>query len=385
MTDEATCDDDNPCTDDACLGEAGCQHVALDGAECLDGDPCTVTDQCVAGVCVGQAVNCDDENPCTDDACLETGGCIHVPNTLPCDDGDPCSVGDHCAETLCSGTFLDCDDGNLCTDDGCAEEGCTHAPNAAPCDDGDACTPVDQCSGGVCIGVGVPDCDDGDTCTADSCAAALGCQSEAITPCCGNGITEGPGETCDDGNLIPGDGCDGSCQQEIAQGTCSVGANLISTAPSGTMVLCDDPTDSTCEQDNGSLCPVGWHLCSRDEFNNRNGGWTYPYSGTKGLGTIHCRNGGGAGHFTLYYDSGITNFGQDSSYNCGYGSSLPICSSNYGCNETQHWALCCKPSPSCGNGVVDSPEEICDDGNFNETDACFKNCTTRMCPSGPGS
>jgi len=45
-TDEDTCDDGNPCTDDACLGAEGCEHVALDGTECLDGDLCTQADHC---------------------------------------------------------------------------------------------------------------------------------------------------------------------------------------------------------------------------------------------------------------------------------------------------------------------------------------------------
>ena len=35
--DEDTCDDGNQCTEDACLGQEGCEYVALNGVECLDG------------------------------------------------------------------------------------------------------------------------------------------------------------------------------------------------------------------------------------------------------------------------------------------------------------------------------------------------------------
>lgn len=46
---------------------------------------------------------CDDGNPCTDDSCSTTVGCVHIANTLPCDDGKACTVGDHCAANQCLG------------------------------------------------------------------------------------------------------------------------------------------------------------------------------------------------------------------------------------------------------------------------------------------
>jgi hypothetical protein len=63
------CDDGNPCTADSCDVAAGCQHEAQTGGECLDGDACTIGDHCDEGVCLGQPIVCDDENPCTDDVC----------------------------------------------------------------------------------------------------------------------------------------------------------------------------------------------------------------------------------------------------------------------------------------------------------------------------
>ncbi|MFH1532660.1 MAG: hypothetical protein ABIK09_18190 [Pseudomonadota bacterium] len=63
LVDEVTCDDANSCTEDACNGAVGCEHVALDGVECPDGNLCTVGDECVLGTCVGTPVPCDDGNP----------------------------------------------------------------------------------------------------------------------------------------------------------------------------------------------------------------------------------------------------------------------------------------------------------------------------------
>ncbi len=158
---------------------------------------------------------------------------------------------------------------------------------------------------------------------------------------------------------------------------CQGGADMTAVSPGGDMVLCDDPADITCEQDFGTLCPVDWHLCSPEEYNSRNDGWLEPLPATQALGTIYCRSGdSGAGHYTLTY-AGIGTLGEDEALNCGYGSSRATCETGYGCNETTSLALCCAPNPSCGNGIVDSVEELCDDANDDETDACLSNCTWR--------
>ena len=108
LIDEVDCDDGNECTKDICGGESGCAYEALNGDECLDGDICTVADHCEEGVCVGQALNCDDDNPCTEDACQPyTGECISLPNL----DGGCCEKDE------------DCDDGLSCTTDTCGPGG----------------------------------------------------------------------------------------------------------------------------------------------------------------------------------------------------------------------------------------------------------------------
>ncbi len=54
-------------------------------------------------------------------------------------------------------------------------------------------------------------CDDGNTVSGDGCSST--CQVETPQPVCGNGILES-GEQCDDGNTVSGDGCSSTCQLE---------------------------------------------------------------------------------------------------------------------------------------------------------------------------
>jgi hypothetical protein len=74
----------------------------------------------------------------------------------------------------------DCDDHNPCTDDACGASGCTHANNSSPCDDGTFCNGVDVCAAGTCSHPGDP-CAAPTTCdeTHDTCH---GCTSRAECP-----------------------------------------------------------------------------------------------------------------------------------------------------------------------------------------------------------
>lgn len=405
------CSDDNPCTDDNCDPNNGCFYTD-NSAPCTDGTVCTTNDLCSDGVCEsGPPLECDDNNGCTDDSCDFQFGCSHVDNDAGCSDGDVCTIDDQCQNGSCvSGPADGCDDGEVCTDDSCHPlNGCQHADNSLVCEDGDHCTAGDLCSGGSCL-PGAPvncddghgctadgcdpqsgcthqpdddECDDGDICTSDACSLDDGCLNTTVADCCGNGIVEA-GEACDDGNHVSGDGCSSSCQQETYN--CSSGGAKVSVAPAGTMMICKDPNYNTCEKDLEKFCPGGWHLCSQQEFNGRNDGWNHTSTTAhRALGVIQCRNGGGAGHYTVP-DAGHNNWnmGQDEQHNCYFGSSRAECTTGYGCNEKHGEALCCAPGPTCGNGKVDSPEEACDDGNQSNSDSCLNNCTLRT-PGGGGT
>ena len=83
------------CGDDLCGGSCG---------ECEDSDPCT-DDACDLGTCTFTPAEapCDDGNPCTDDACDPVDGCVFVPNQAVCDDGSECTADDVCQQGSCKG------------------------------------------------------------------------------------------------------------------------------------------------------------------------------------------------------------------------------------------------------------------------------------------
>jgi hypothetical protein len=150
------CNDDNPCTDDSCNPASGCVHTNNLNA-CSDGNACTIGDLCSGGAChAGPPLSCDDNNPCTDDACNPATGCVHINNSNACNDGNACTRSDVCVNGTCVGsnpivcTAADqCHDGGICNP---ATGACSGAarPDGTACDDGNLCTSGETCQSGTC-------------------------------------------------------------------------------------------------------------------------------------------------------------------------------------------------------------------------------------------
>ncbi|MFT5434253.1 MAG: hypothetical protein ACI9OJ_004966, partial [Myxococcota bacterium] len=240
------CDDSDPCTLDVC--DDGCTHQPAEGATCDDGKNCTESDICSGGQCAGQAKDCNDNDACTQDGCIEEFGCIVTIidnlcaddnpctdvscdsalgcvfpfNSNSCDDSNACTEGDTCTLGACLGTAVSASDNNPCTNDSCDPVlGVVHDANSAPCDDGDLCTLGDACANFECVpGDGALACSDGDPCTDDTCEAAVGCVfPQNSEPCddasvcslddtCTSGLCLGTPKVCDDGNVCTLDACD---------------------------------------------------------------------------------------------------------------------------------------------------------------------------------
>lgn len=278
------CDDGDECSVDSCE-DGVCKHVPVDdGLACNDNSFCTINDKCVAGKCVGEVVECDDNNICTDDSCDPEFGCVYQFNNAPCDDGNPCSVGDTCQQGECvaGSDELNCDDGNPCTDDYCSPvEGCLYINHTRDCDDGDPCTVGDACNKGQCEpGTEALNCDDGNVCHSGTCVPFVGCQYEFVDGPCDDGefctvgdyCHEGvcmPGlehADCDDGNpctddfCTPGVGCEYNFNSDpcddgnacTAQDTCILG---VCTGVDQS-AMCDDGlecTEDSCDPDSGCV------------------------------------------------------------------------------------------------------------------------------------
>ena len=318
-SDSASCDDENPCTQDLCGADGECQFIPLVGQACDDGSLCTTDDQCTAeGTCAGTGnLACDDENECTVDGCDPSDGCTHdaVEDGAACEDGNLCTEGEACAAGECAGgTQMECEDGNP---DDCLEHVCNPAnglcddpiarPEGAGCDDENPCTVDDTCSDdGICLGGGdypctvnhpcqtavcVPDgggdnpcqklwkavntgCDDGDLCTTgDICVLKEPGSQEML--CAGDNLD------CDDGNECTSDSCDkaAGCKYEVLSdgtpcqksdepcttpGTCLDG---VCTGAVGNPCVDDDPcTDDLCDPETGACShPFNTATCDDED------------------------------------------------------------------------------------------------------------------------
>ncbi|MBI5607978.1 MAG: hypothetical protein HY902_03765 [Deltaproteobacteria bacterium] len=204
------CSDDNPCTADSCAAGV-CQHKKVGGADCDDGNACTYNELCSNGACVGGLMlTCSDGEDCTSDGCDPASGCLHQPMDGPCDDGDQCNGADLCAGGACvGGDAIDCDDANPCTTDLCMPTvGCVHKSSPGACEDGDPCSSGDQCVAGACLSGGPTICGDGSACAPGSCNASVGCLIDL--------------GTCDDYNPCTIDSCVPSgCLHVFAPKVCS--------------------------------------------------------------------------------------------------------------------------------------------------------------------
>ena len=371
------CDDGNPCTTDSCAIEGGCTYT-FNELPCSDGNQCTVGDTCIEGACTSLGdFGCDDGNPCTEDVCDDTLGCVFTANDAPCDDGNACTTKDTCVEHMCKGLeTLPCDDGESCTVDYCdAVNGCSAQPIPGPCSDGDVCSVGDSCSNGTCQpGENALLCDDGNPCTNDSCDPQLGCIHTANQlPCddgntctetdtCFQGVCLGEDVTCDDGNLCTDDGCDAvtgctftdntnPCNDASActtDDTCSAGECL------GVTVDCDDGkfcTEDGCDPETGCQNPpVAPNTpCDDGDVCTLSDICTEDFCGSSVI--QDCDDGNSCTEDACDPVAGCTH------------STLPNC---------------------CGNGVIEGNEQ-CDDGNQTNDDGCSATCTNENpCPP-PGA
>jgi fibro-slime domain-containing protein len=227
------CDDGNTISGDGC--SKLCQIEADFTCPPTPGQPCTNTSICGDGIVSSQEA-CDDGNTAGGDGC--SADCKTV------EPGYQCRVpGRKCTPLCGDGKIMggeQCDDGNMASGDGCSST-CLIEPGAT-CTGTPSVCKVAKCGNGITEAGEACDCGttatgfptgcsgpnglfNGDgtgcskTCTKEPvCRSAAGV-TQACAPVCGNGNKEA-GEACDDGNILPGDGCSATCQLEGAF-TCS--------------------------------------------------------------------------------------------------------------------------------------------------------------------
>ncbi len=138
------------------------ETLEADGAQCGAGNQCISSGVCVAGTCVGQARDCDDENACTTDACEAATGCVHEIVSCPLSSRT-------CEVPVCS-----------------PATGCGWGPavDGASCGSND-CVTAQVCITGQCVARAAPDgsqCKPATSCRAPGVCHQQACQLPAPTP-----------------------------------------------------------------------------------------------------------------------------------------------------------------------------------------------------------
>ena len=161
----------------------------------------------------------NDNVPCTQDVCDEDLDLVlHQPIDALCNDALFCNGLESCDARLgcVPGDPPMVDDGVRCTEDGCDEDTdqVVHRPVDAFCDNGSMCDGVEVCDMARDCQPGIP-LQNGTECNVDPRRL---CIDEACAPTrCGDGFLDPQvGEECDDGNVVPGDGCDQACRIQEA-------------------------------------------------------------------------------------------------------------------------------------------------------------------------
>lgn len=279
------CDDNVPCNMDVCL-KGSCRHgpngafpdccspgaIGLSYLNCNDQNPCTqdicnpATFECSItdpdGVqCCTYSEECEDSDDATFNLCID-GICefpvdpTYCENVLDCDDENPCTTATCVDETCiftplpgCCITNFNCNDGDPCSKDICDPDlaVCNYETVANCCEVLADCPPAGPCQDVACIGVSCryfnlpgccvsnAECDDGNSCTDDLCVNNVCSISPA--PGCSCDVNA----DCNDGDLCTSDKCtDGICQITESENCCSSASE------------CDDGNECT-----NDLCLAG--------------------------------------------------------------------------------------------------------------------------------
>jgi fibro-slime domain-containing protein len=172
-------------------------------------------------------------------------------------------------------------------------------------------------------------------------------------PYCGDGVVNEPSEECDDGNVLPGDGCTGVCKKEPNFSCPPNGGKCLSTVRCGDSVrtpgeACDDGNTLA-----GDGCSAN---CASIEP-----GWYCPTVGSPCVRLVSC--GDGRLQAGEACDDGNTTAGDGCSANC-------TVESGFRCTKP---GSPCQAVPVCGNRIVEGAEQ-CDDGNIAAGDGCSPAC-----------
>lgn len=363
------CDDGLFCTVGDVCTNGECVGVSRD---CDDGIACTIEhcdEQADACIITPENSLCNDQNLCTDDACVVGTGCVFTPDdTNSCDDGKFCNGPETCTDGQCQSGSQDCSDGVSCTFDECDEANdlCVNTPDNSVCtSDGTFCNGIEICdlindcvsSGnpcGVeevcCEGAGTceleccgdADCDDSNLCSTDTCVAGA-CVFEPVV-CDSDGSFCNGEEVCDQATglcVSPGSSCSdptGLCCE--ADDTCAAECCADSECNDNSKCTTDACVLGSCVFTPIS-CPDDLNFCNGVESCNPAIGCVSSGNPCNGTG-LKCSESTDACVECLF--SGHCN----DNNNCTFDT----CNSNNDCDHLPQCGACCLEEGSCTDGIT---------------------------------
>ena len=392
-----SCDDGNPCTNDACSVGVCVHSPSRAGTSCADGNACNGAEGCDgAGHCqAGTPVVCTALDQChTVGVCdTTTGLCSNPakPNGTACDDANRCTKTDACTAGVCGGTAYTCDDGLSCTADSCNGDGtCTFAVTTGNCLVGGVCyasattnpgNQCEQCTPETSNTAWSPEpvgtaCDDGNVCTmGDICDGASTCGGTAYS--------------CNDGLTCTADSCngDGTCSYTIIAGSCAINGTCYAagtTNPANQCQTCAPSLNTTnwTAKPTGTACNDGNACTSNDICTASVCGGT-AYSCDDGLAcTGDSCNGDGTCNHTIVGGSCLIN---GACYANGAGnpaSSCQICDSAQATTWTnQADGTTCNACAQVDGGADDGGTSLID-GGICSSHTCIAGACTGECVPG---
>ena len=221
----------------------------------------------------------------------------------------------------------------------------------------------EACGDGINNQGGIEACDDGNVLPGDGCNGM--CKVEKNWTCpnegkctrdivCGDGEI-GAGEVCDDGGTADGDGCSADCTVQDPAFKCVAGQPCERVSQCGNKRIeagenCDDGN-----ADAGDGCSASCQV---------EGGYVCPVPGSPCKPAPRCGDGVVQGTLNEVCDDGNQKDGDGCAADCKSKDDGCICSPGQ---------LCKCPTVKCGNGSIEGDEE-CDDGNTTPGDGCTGTC-----------
>lgn len=233
-----------------------------------------------------------------------------------------------------------------------------------------------------------------------------------IPKTCGDGFVS-PGEACDDGNTVSGDGCNATCASNETCGNgvrdpneiCDNGGNSPECNANCTVPVCgdgfvNDAAGERCEDGNtiaGDGCYQCWSECGngvqdRNEPCDPGDADGDGYADDAASCDSDCTMSEcGDGYTNAAANEQCDDGNEDNGDTCVGGCRLAICGDGFvqagveACDDAGDSDNCdsdCTP-PACGDGYR-NPESLeqCDDGNASNTDDCLEGCAYAYCGDG---